>query len=385
MPQVRVDREQGATFVELFFDLVFVYAVTQLTAFVLHDLTWAGVGRAAVLFWLVWWAWTQFTWTLNLADTEHVWIRVPTLVATAIAFFLAQAIPDAYGSAGAWFAVSYTLARVLGIAVQTWVVRDEDSDDLALIVFILPSLVGIAMVLIGGFVEGDARLWLWVGAAITDLIAVAFAGRGRWELAAGHFAERHGLIVIIALGESLIASGVATRGLTRDITFAIATSGAVVSACALWWTYFGVLHGGFEHRLAVQTDETRAAFARDVFSLWHAVVVAGIIGIAVGFEAAIAHPSDPLEGPAALALTVGVLLFVGGLTAAAARAGLRAAVGPRVAFVVVVLAATPVLPELQAATTLWALAAGAMALAVWETLHLGRLAGAHRGRADRSG
>ena len=98
MGRIRVDTTQGATFVELFFDLVFVYAVTQLTSFVLHDLTWSGVFHAGLLFWLVWWAWTQFTWTLNQADTEHVLVRLPTLAATAIAFFLAQSIPDAFGT-----------------------------------------------------------------------------------------------------------------------------------------------------------------------------------------------------------------------------------------------------------------------------------------------
>lgn len=373
--RVRVDREQGATFVELFFDLVFVYAITQLTALVLHDLTWSGVGRAAVLFWLVWWSWTQFTWTLNLADTEHVWIRVPTLAATAVAFFLAQAVPDAFGSAGAWFAGAYVLGRLIGLAVQFWVVRGGDVPDRDLLMFTLPSLVGVGLVLAGGFAGEDLRLWFWVGAFVADLVTVALAARGQWELVPGHFAERHGLIVIIALGESLIAAGVATSDLTRDGTFFLATSGAVVGACALWWTYFGVLHAGFEHRMQAIDLARVGSWSRDVFSLAHALIVAGVIGIAVGFEEAIAHPAHPLEGAHALALTVGVLLFVGGMTLASIRAGLRAAVGPRVAMIVIVLASTPVIPEIPAPATLWSLAALAIALAAWETRHVAAFEG----------
>jgi low temperature requirement protein LtrA len=365
----RVNHEQGATFVELFFDLVFVYAVTQLTAFVLHDLTWSGVGRALVLFWLVWWAWTQFTWALNLADTEHVWIRVPTLAATALTFFLAQSLPAAYGQAGLWFAVSYALSRLVGIGVQLWVLWGEDSNGRAGGVSGGLSLGGIAFVLAGGFVDGELRVALWAAAMAADLVTVAFTGRERWDLSAEHFAERHGLIVIIALGESLIGAGIATTQLTRDLTFAATASGAVIATCALWWTYFGGLHAALEERLSAQDDDHRVRFARDVFSLGHAAAVAGVIGIAVGFEIGIGQPEDPIEGPAALAFTIGVLLFVGGLAAAAARAGVRAAVGPRIAMVAMVLAATPLIPMVTAAVTFWGLATLATSLAIWETRH----------------
>jgi low temperature requirement protein LtrA len=151
MSRVRAATAQGATFVELFFDLVFVYAVTQLTSLVLHDLSWEGVGEAALLFWLVWWAWTQFTWTLNLADTEHVWVRLPTLAATAVAFFLAQSVPDAFGDAGAWFAVSYVVVRLIGLGVQAWVIGSDQLE--SLVRWASLSLVGIALVLPAAFVS----------------------------------------------------------------------------------------------------------------------------------------------------------------------------------------------------------------------------------------
>lgn len=353
---IRVEGAQGATFVELFFDLVFVYAVTQLTATVLHDLSWTGVGKAALLFWLVWWSWTQFTWTLNLADTEHVWVRLPVLAATAVAFFLAQAIPDAYGAAGAWFAVAYVVVRLLGLALQEWVYEGDETQQRSLSVWAGSSLVGLALVLAGGFASGSARVWLWAAALLADVTAAALAGRGSWQLAPGHFAERHGLIVIIALGESLIAAGVATSGLDRDLRFAVATAGAVVAACALWWVYFGAFHGTLEHAMAQHGDETRGQFARDVFSLWHAAVVAGVIGIAVGFEEAIVHPDRSLPANAALAMTAGVFLFVAGTSGAAARAGLARFIGPRLGLAVVVVASTPLAAAVPAPVTLWALA-----------------------------
>ena len=363
---VRVDRAQGATFVELFFDLVFVYAVTQLTATVLHDLSWTGVGKAALLFWLVWWSWTQFTWTLNLADTEHVWVQLPVLAATAVAFFLAQAVPDAYTSAGGWFAASYVVVRLVGLGLQEWVYLGDREQERALSIWARASLVGLALVLVGGFVGGQARVWLWVGALVADIGAAALAGRGSWQLDPSHFAERHGLIVIIALGESLIAAGVATAGLDRGPSFAVTTAGAVVLTCALWWTYFGVLHGALHSAMARQGPDARGQFARDVFSLWHAAVVAGVIGIAVGFEAAIVHPDRTLTSAASLALAFGVVLFLGGMTGAAARSGLGWFVPLRSGVVLVTLAATPVMAMVPAPATLWGLALVVSGMAVAE-------------------
>ncbi|MDX1659939.1 MAG: low temperature requirement protein A [Nitriliruptorales bacterium] len=362
---VRLQHEQGVTFVELFFDLVFVYAVTQLTSSVLHDLTWPGVGHAALLFWLVWWAWTQFTWTLNLADTEHALIRLPVLAATAAAFFLAQAVPDAFGDAGLWFASSYVTVRLLGLGLQEWIGRVGERPSAALDRWVGLSLVGLLLVLTGGIVEGDLRVWLWGGALAADLVAATLAGESEWEIVPGHFAERHGLIVIIALGESLIAAGVATADVERGGLFALTATGAVLATCALWWTYFGTLH----ERLAEALSETahRGSFARDVYSFWHAIVVFGVIGIAVGFEEAIAHPADPLPAAAGWSLAVGAVLFVGGATGAARRAGIRDVLAPRAGFMFLALLLGLLGPLVDAGGVLWGLVALAGALAAIET------------------
>lgn len=369
---VRATKIQGATFVELFFDLVFVYAVTQLTAFVLHNLTWGGVGRALLLFWLVWWAWTQFTWTLNLADTEHVLVRLPTLLATGLAFFLAQAVPDAFSTAGAWFAISYVLVRLVGLALQAWVIgADQRSSISSWGTF---SLIGLALVLIGGLAQPGPRVWFWLAALLADFATARLAGRRVWVLQPGHFTERHGLIVIIALGESLIAAGVASSASERNLTFALTTAGAVIATCALWWTYFGTLHGRFEERMDSQGAIERGGFARDVFSFWHAAVVAGVISMAVAFEEAIAHPDAALETGAAGALTVGAALFVGGLAAAAWRAGISAAVVPRSVVAIVALAATPLVSQIPAAAALWGLAFVVTAMDILEARTMAGLA-----------
>ena len=365
MSRVRVDTAQGATFVELFFDLVFVYAVTQLTALVLNDLTWSGVGRAGLLFWLVWWSWTQFTWTLNLADTEHVWVRLPTLAATAVAFFLAQAVPDAFTTAGAWFAVSYVVVRLIGLGLQAWVNRGDQG--FAITIWSSASLVGLVLVVVGGLADPDVRVWFWLAAFLADVLAALVAGRGDWVLEPGHFAERHGLIVIIALGESLIAAGVASAEIERDLTFAVTTAGAVVATCALWWTYFGTLHSRLEGRMEHQDVTTWGEFARDVYSFWHAAVVAGVIGVAVAFEEAIAHPDEALSPEASLALSIGVALFVGGLAGAAQRAGVKGAALSRAFVAALVLATTPLIPRVPASMALWALAALVIAMDVIES------------------
>lgn len=161
----------------------------------------------------------------------------------------------------------------------------------------------------------------------------------------------------------------ATSEIERGITFAITTAGAVVATCALWWTYFGTLHPRLEKRLAEQDDTTRGRFARDVFSFWHAAVVAGVVGVAVAFEQAISHPEDPLSAGAALALTAGAALYVGGLGAASARAGVRDGVILRFGVALIALAATPLIPNVAGWVALWGLATVVIVMDVvdWRT------------------
>ena len=156
--KVHAPEEQSVTFVELFFDLVFVFALTQITSFAAHNLDAEGVLRATVMFWLIWWGWTQWTWALNAADTEHGLIRIGTLVATAIAFIMAVSVGDAFeGDGGLWFIVPYILVRTLGLALYARVAAERDGQLAAVQAFALLSLLGLAAALIGGLVNEDLR------------------------------------------------------------------------------------------------------------------------------------------------------------------------------------------------------------------------------------
>jgi low temperature requirement protein LtrA len=204
---------QSATFVELFFDLVFVFAITQMVGLLHHDLSWTGAGKAILVFWMVWWAWTQFTWALNAANTDHVFVQLGTLIATALAFFMAVAVPEAFGDGALWFAVTYAAVRVVGLGMYGLVALHTPGLGGAVKSFAALSVGGLACAVVGGVLGGPAQLWLWGLTIFLDFVAAATAGESDgWNLRASHFAERHGLIVIIALGESLIVAAAGVVG-----------------------------------------------------------------------------------------------------------------------------------------------------------------------------
>jgi low temperature requirement protein LtrA len=317
MPKTIVSPEdQSVTFVELFFDLVFVFSVTQVVSLLHHGLGWAAVGQAILVFWLVWWAWSQFTWALNAADTTHHLVQLGVLVATAVAVFMAIALPGAFHERSSWFAVTYVLVRVIGLSLHAWVASADASP--------LVSAGGLLAVLIGGVLGGAAQYWFWGVAILLDVIAAAVGGRAEgWNLHPEHFGERHGLFVIIALGETLIvAAGAATDALwTRDL-LAVAVL-AVAITCGLWWSYFPRAKPVLDGALASRRGAEQAKMARDVFSLIHFPMMCGVIAYAASVETAVAHLGEPLSLVGRLALAVGLVLFVGGMAVAVWRATRR--------------------------------------------------------------
>ncbi len=310
---MRASGPQSVTFVELFFDLVFVFAVTQVTALTAHDLTFDGAIRSLLLFWLIWWAWTQFTWTLNPADTTHSAVRVVTLVATAVAFVMATAVPGAFGDAAIWFAIPYVLVRLLGLGLQVRIDSENArSQGGGVLTWAALSVVGLVLVAAGAIADPSIRPWLWALAVVADLWAAAIAGRAqRWDLSAAHLSERHGLFVIIAIGESLIVAGAAVAAEPRSAPLIAAAAMVLVVACLMWWTYFGWLQEGLERGLAQASPERLGPLARDAFSLSHFPLICGIVAFAVAIEEIVAHPADPAPAAVIGALGVGVALFVG--------------------------------------------------------------------------
>jgi low temperature requirement protein LtrA len=314
--------DQKATFVELFFDLVFVFCVTQVVS-LLHDgVTWRAVGEAVLVFWLVWWGWTQFTWALNAADTTNPRVEVATLVATGVAFFLAVGIPSAFHGHSLWFASTYVSVRVLGLLVYDWVAWEDPSQRAAVRLFSLVSVGGLVAVLIGGILGGTGQYFWWAIAIVLDLVAAGIGGQAEgWNLHAEHFSERHGLFVIIALGESLI---VAALSLTDGDWPAIKVLTAILAVAitgTFWWSYFTRSKHELEHALESAAGRERSMLARDAYSVIHFPMLLGVIALAATIEHALAHPSEALGMAGRALLAASVLLFVGGMAMALRRAG----------------------------------------------------------------
>lgn len=315
-------KDQGATFVELFFDLVFVFAITQVTHYAAHHLDVQGILRSVMVFWLIWWGWSQFTWALNAANTDHHHVRVATLISTGVAFAMAASVEKAFAAESRealWFALSYIGVRILGLGLYYKVVYSNPDQRSAVATFAGLSIAGLAAVLVGSLVDPTLRNWIWLGAIALDSGAARVSGdRHAWGLHAGHFAERHGLIVIIALGESLIVAGSALTSAATGRALA-AGAVAVLMTCLLWWTYFGWVREVLEEKLTSSTGRERARLGRDSYTFWHFALVSGIIALAVGFEGAF-HPDDYTVTQVAIAFGIGLALFLGSTAGALWRA-----------------------------------------------------------------
>jgi len=275
-----------------------------------------------LVFWLVWWAWTQFTWALNSADTTHTAVDAVMLAATAIAFLLAVTVPDAFADAGGWFAATYVAVRVVGLALYGRVAWDNGAKRAAVRRFALLSVGGLAAVAGGAMARGAARGWWWAAAVLGDVAAaVAAAAAEGWDIRPDHFSERHGLFVIIALGESLIVAGAGLTGAEpTPQTVAVATL-AVAVTCGLWWSYFVTAKPLLDDAIRQRDQADRTHLARDVYSIGHFPLVFGVVLVAVAVEEAAAHPHQALPAAGSLALAGGVVGFVGGTAAALRRSG----------------------------------------------------------------
>jgi low temperature requirement protein LtrA len=316
--------DQSVTFVELFFDLVFVFSVTQIAGLFHGNIELKTLGSSALVFWLVWWAWTQFTWALNAANTDHPRVQMGTLLATAVAFFMAVEVPNAFGDGALWFALAYVAVRSVGLILYKWVASSDPAMHSAVRTFALISLTGLAAVVGGALLGGTAQYLLWGLAILLDVFAARVGGDLEgWNLHPGHFAERHGLIVIIALGECLI---IAASGLTdAPRTLGVLGIGflAVALSCGLWWSYFPYARPALEHAMGRHEGSARAGLARDIFSLAHFPMLCGIVAFAVAVEIGISHPDEVFPLDARIALASGFFLFLGGAALALWRAAGR--------------------------------------------------------------
>jgi low temperature requirement protein LtrA len=305
--------QQSTTTVELFFDLVYVFAITQLSHLILDDLSVAGVARAGLLLLIVWWAWIYTTWMANWFDPASPAVRAVLTGVMLASLLMAAALPEAFGARGMLFAVSFVALQVgRNVAAASLLRRDHPLRDVfeRLVGWSVAS--GVLWLAGGALLDGDQRLLLWIPAAVLDLLAPV-AGywlprRGRaattdWDIQGGHFTDRCEGFIIIALGESIVVTGAtaADAGLTSTVVACLTV--AFLETAALWWLYFGAL--AEPTREAMRTCEDPGRLARDAYTYLHLPIVAGIIAVAVGDELLIADPDGALHG-------VGLAMVLGG-------------------------------------------------------------------------
>jgi low temperature requirement protein LtrA len=313
---------QRASTLELFYDLVFVFAITQVSHLLLEHLTWAGAGQALIVLLAVWWSWNYTTWTTNELDTETIPVRLLLLSLMLVSLLMAVAIPDAFGEHALLFAGSYAAIQVgrhlflTFAAAQPGTIERERAGRI-LTWFVAAGVLWIA----GALADGPARTALWLAALAVDygapLVLFWVPGRPRlegatWDVGTEHFAERFGLFIILALGESIVLTGATTSESDLTMVRIVAFVMAFLMSAAIWWLYFTSVARLGEHYLEVSEDRT--TLARDGYTFLHVVFAAGIILSAVGDELVIAHPTEVLPPNEVVAVAAGPAIYLFALT-----------------------------------------------------------------------
>jgi low temperature requirement protein LtrA len=312
--------EHQITPLELFFDLVFVFALTQVTTQLANDSTWNGVLRGMLVLAALWWAWAVFAWLTSAMNVDEGGVRLAMLASTTAMFGVALAVPGAFGDDAVLFGVAYLLVRLLHLVLSVLVARDEPERRGALVRFVPSSIAGPMLLVVAGFADAGGQLALWAVALTIDYLGPSVLGVGSgWRVAPEHFAERHGLIVLIALGESMIAIGV---GAGLVLTAGVVTGAALgmVLVSALWWLYFDVAALIARGRLARAEGLELHRLAMHSYSYLHLPLIAGIVLVGLGLKTTLDHVDEELATVPAVALCGGAALYLLGLVAVIRRA-----------------------------------------------------------------
>lgn len=319
------DQDFTANPVELFFDLAFVFAFAQLVGVLVADPTPSGVGRAALLFVLLWLPWIQFTWSANATSGHSRPVQLIFLVATAASVPMAASISTAFGPGGPAFALSLVVIYAMGLVLLVLGYDNDSSEFGSAVRYATPNVVSIAFIAAGGLTATPARTWLWIAGLLVFLASTVRAGSGDWVVRPGHFAERHGLIIIVALGEVIVAIATPVLseleqgvGLSSEILGSLSAAG--VFAGLLWYGYFDRPQKDLERRTASLAHRDRGRFVRDVYTYIHAPITAGIVLAAAALEEITLHPGDPLHTEYRWMLFAGLSLYLGGIDIAVLRA-----------------------------------------------------------------
>jgi low temperature requirement protein LtrA len=365
---------QRVSTLELFFDLVFVFTVTQLTAVLSHHLSWASLGQVMVMLALIWWMYGGYAWLTNSISTRGLRERAILLGGMAGYLVLALAVPGAFHGSGLAFGVGYFIVTAVHASLFIWMASAQSS---RAFLGIAPfNLFNATLVIIGGALGGTAQAVLWTVAAVLEWSTPWLGNResqSSFVIAPGHFVERHGLVVIVAIGESVVAGGIGAAGLAVDAELMLAVVLGLLLSAGLWWAYFGADDDEQAERALAEAPARRQPWiALEGFGVAHYFLLLGIVLAAAGIKEAIGHAYDPLETADALVLGGGVALFL------AADVGFRRVLGlgrslHRALAALLALATIPLGSELAAVAQLAALV----------VVLAGALAGEREDRPDR--
>jgi low temperature requirement protein LtrA len=307
------------TSIELFFDLVFVFAVTQLSHYLLEDFTGDGALHTGLLLMAVWWVWVYTSWATNWLDPERIPVRLLLFACMLVGLLLSASIPAAFSSRGLVFGAAYAAIQVGRTAFVLWAVQ-HDPRQRRNFQRILTWLVGAGILWVaGGLAEGSERLALWASGLFLDYLGpiagywLPWLGRSRteeWDVEGGHMAERCGLFIIIALGESILVTGATFAGLEWTAQSLGALVAAFVGSVAMWWIYFDTTAEAASETISTSADPGR--LARSAYTYLHLPIVAGIIVAAVGDELVLAHPSGHVEAHMLIAIAGGPAIYLCG-------------------------------------------------------------------------
>lgn len=347
--------------VELFFDLAYVFAFSQIVSVLIHDPSWGTVGEAALVFVLLWLPWQQLTWAANAISGNGRPVRLLFLAATVASVSMAAATSDALGDSGTVFAVSLAVIMLIGFAIQSLGTGLDAGHRDAVVNWIGPNLAAIAVLVAGSFAQGTTRIVLWLSVALAVVITMVFAGRQAWVVRVGHMAERHGLIIIIALGEVIVAIGLPVlqnlssgEGLPAATLSVLLAAGAF--ACLLWWGYFDRPSPALEHFGEDLDDTERGRWVRDVYTWAHAPIVAGVIVSAAALEEMALHPGDPAPAAFRAMLLGGLALFALGVAASIWRS-FRAVARERIVSALIIAALLVFGGSIDGVVLVWAVVA----------------------------
>jgi low temperature requirement protein LtrA len=295
---------------ELFFDLVFVLALTQCTQLMSDYPTWSGLLKGLLVLALLWWVWVGYSWITSVVDPEDDSVRLVIFAAMAGMLLVALAVPGAFGGLALEFAIAYAVVRYGQIGLFVIASRDDPSLRRSVLTLAASTTVGVGILVAGSFLDGDAQATVWAVALALDMAGPYFFGSEGWRLVPGHFAERHGLILIIALGESIVAIGVGVAGELSFGQAAAAVTGVGLAA-AMWWLYFDVVALVAARRLErAPPGRVQNEMARDSYSYLHFPMIAGIVLVALGLKKTLGDVGDPLKTVPAFALLGGMAAYL---------------------------------------------------------------------------